>query len=81
MESEKDSLITKENYLDSFVDVEICNSNLQRKKKSLTDLLTINALVCGVEIVASCTFTFIPPLLLKSGFSEFLMTTILGFGK
>jgi len=41
-------------------------------------LLGVNALVCGVEIVSSAAFTYIPPLLLKAGYTETLMTIILG---
>ena len=48
---------------------------------ALLRILGINAMVCGVEIVSSAGFTFIPPLLLKAGFSETTMTIILGIGK
>ncbi|KAG0727469.1 Solute carrier family 45 member 3 [Chionoecetes opilio] len=48
--------------------------------RGLPGLLAVNALVCGVEIVSSAAFTFIPPLLLKAGYSETLMTIILGIG-
>ena len=48
---------------------------------SLYKLVGINALVCGVEIVSSAGFTYIPPLLLKAGFTETSMTIILGIGK
>ncbi|KAL7645108.1 UNVERIFIED_CONTAM: hypothetical protein RMT77_003486 [Armadillidium vulgare] len=47
-------------------------------RRGILNLLSLNSLVCGVEIVSSCAFTYIPPLLLKSGFSEFFMTVILG---
>lgn len=46
--------------------------------RGLPHLLAINALVCGVEIVSSAAFTYIPPLLLKAGYTETLMTIILG---
>ncbi|XP_071525491.1 solute carrier family 45 member 3-like [Panulirus ornatus] len=46
--------------------------------RGLPRLLAINALVCGVEIVSSAAFTYIPPLLLKAGYTETIMTVILG---
>ena len=49
--------------------------------RGLPSLLAVNALVCGVEIVSSAAFTFIPPLLLKAGYTETVMTIILGIGK
>lgn len=49
--------------------------------RGLPQLLAINALVCGVEIVSSAAFTYIPPLLLKAGYTETLMTIILGIGE
>uniref|UniRef100_A0A0P4VX71 Solute carrier family 45 member 3 n=1 Tax=Scylla olivacea TaxID=85551 RepID=A0A0P4VX71_SCYOL len=59
------------------------NSSPARKRgavrvRGLASLLAINALVCGVEIVSSAAFTFIPPLLLKAGYTETVMTIILG---
>lgn len=62
------------------------NSSPVRKRGSgrvrgLPSLLAINALVCGVEIVSSAAFTFIPPLLLKAGYTETVMTIILGIGE
>lgn len=57
------------------------NSSPVRKRgrvRGLPSLLAINALVCGVEIVSSAAFTFIPPLLLKAGYTETIMTIILG---
>lgn len=58
------------------------NSSPARKRgarvQGLASLLAINALVCGVEIVSSAAFTFIPPLLLKAGYTETVMTIILG---
>jgi len=41
-------------------------------------LLAINAVVAGLEIAACVAFTFIPPLLLKAGFTETNMSIILG---
>lgn len=49
--------------------------------RGLPKLMAINALVCGVEIVSSAAFTYIPPLLLKAGYTETVMTIILGIGK
>lgn len=48
------------------------------KVRGLPRLLAINSLVCGVEIVSSAAFTYIPPLLLKAGYTETVMTIILG---
>lgn len=53
----------------------------RRRVRGLPHLLAINALVCGVEIVSSAAFTYIPPLLLKAGYTETLMTIILGIGE
>ena len=52
------------------------------KKKSLTllQIFLLNAVVCGVEICACAGFTYIPPMLLKSGYTEENMSIILGLG-
>ena len=42
------------------------------------DLASINTVVVGLEIAACVAFSFAPPLLLKSGFSETQMSIILG---
>lgn len=47
---------------------------------SLMQMLLLNAVVCGVEICACAGFTYIPPMLLKAGYSEEEMSFILGFG-
>ncbi len=44
-------------------------------------LVLVNFVVAGLEIAASVAFTFIPPLLLKSGYSETQMTIIFGVGE
>ena len=44
-------------------------------------LVLVNFVVAGLEIAASVAFTFVPPLLLKSGYSETQMTIIFGVGK
>ena len=44
-------------------------------------LVGTNAVVAGLEVAASVAFTFIPPLLLKSGFGETQMSVIFGIGK
>ena len=36
------------------------------KYPSVSRLVAINAVVCGLEIAACVAFTFIPPLLLKA---------------
>ncbi|ESO91775.1 hypothetical protein LOTGIDRAFT_163134 [Lottia gigantea] len=43
-------------------------------------MLLLNSVVCGIEICACSGFTYIPPLLLKSGFSEENMSLVLGMG-
>ena len=44
-------------------------------------LILVNFVVAGLEIAASVAFTFIPPLLLKSGYTETQMTIIFGIGE
>ncbi len=44
-------------------------------------LICINAVVCGLELCANAGFAYIPPLLLKAGFSETVMSYIMGIGK
>lgn len=41
-------------------------------------LVLVNFVVAGLEIASSVAFTFIPPLLLKSGYSETQMSIIFG---
>jgi len=45
---------------------------------SISRLLAVNMVVAGLEIAACVAFTFIPPLLLKAGFTETWMSIILG---
>lgn len=52
----------------------------QLRHLSLLQLLLLNAVVCGLEFCASAAFTYIPPLLLKSGLEEAHMSIILGVG-
>lgn len=47
---------------------------------SLLQMILLNAVVGGVEICACAGFTYIPPMLLKAGYSEEEMSFILGFG-
>lgn len=47
---------------------------------SITQLFLLNAVVCGLEFCASAAFTYIPPLLLKSGLQERQMSIVLGIG-
>ena len=56
-------------------------SSLGNTKVSDLKLILVNAVVAGLEIASSVAFTFIPPLLLKSGYSETQMTIIFGVGK
>jgi solute carrier family 45 protein 3 len=43
-------------------------------------LLIITSLVCGLEFCIASAFTYIPPILLKSGISESSMTWLMGCG-
>lgn len=56
----------------------LVRSGLRRQPRGLPRIMAINALVCGVEIISSAAFTYIPPLLLKAGYTETVMTIILG---
>ena len=56
-------------------------SSLGNTKVSDLKLILVNAVVAGLEIASSVAFTFIPPLLLKSGYRETQMTIIFGVGK
>ncbi|CAD5121067.1 unnamed protein product [Dimorphilus gyrociliatus] len=47
---------------------------------SITQLFLLNSVVCGLEFCASAAFTYIPPLLLKSGLEERQMSIVLGIG-
>ncbi|KAK3612497.1 hypothetical protein CHS0354_024467 [Potamilus streckersoni] len=51
-----------------------------RKTLSVSNMLFLNAVVCGVEICACAGFTYIPPMLLKAGYLEENMSIILGVG-
>ncbi len=46
---------------------------------SLQQIFMLNMVVCGLEFCASAAFTYIPPMLLKSGIEEEHMTLILGW--
>ncbi|KAL4224971.1 hypothetical protein ACF0H5_015667 [Mactra antiquata] len=58
----------------------VIGSEPQPKKLSLIQILLLNAVVCGVEICACAGFTYIPPMLLKTGYTEENMSIILGLG-
>jgi Na+/melibiose symporter-like transporter len=47
---------------------------------SLSQLVMLNAIVCGLEFCASAAFCYIPPMLLKAGISEENMSMIIGVG-
>lgn len=47
---------------------------------SLLQMVLLNAVVCGVEIAACAGFVYIPPMLLKAGYSEEEMNILLGMG-
>ncbi|XP_005108292.1 solute carrier family 45 member 3 [Aplysia californica] len=55
-------------------------SSLSRGSLSLLQMLLLNAVVCGVEICACAGFTYVPPLLLKAGYTEENLGLILGLG-
>ncbi len=40
-----------------------------------------SAVVAGLEVAASVAFTFVPPMLLKTGFGEATMSFLFGIGK
>ena len=50
-------------------------------KFSYFDLISVNAVTTGLEVVSSVVFTIVPPLLLKLGFSETQMSMLFGVGK
>ncbi|XP_045175681.2 solute carrier family 45 member 3-like [Mercenaria mercenaria] len=58
----------------------VCSSEPKPAKLSLIKIFLLNAVVCGVEICACSGFTYIPPMLLKSGYTEENMSIILGLG-
>ncbi|KAK3101626.1 hypothetical protein FSP39_004984 [Pinctada imbricata] len=50
------------------------------KSLSLVQIVLLNAVVCGIEICACAGFTYVPPMLLKAGYTEENMSIILGLG-
>lgn len=58
----------------------VIGPNGNERKIGLTQIILLNAVVCGVEICACAGFTYIPPMLLKSGYTEENMSIILGLG-
>lgn len=61
-------------------DMVVPRSDVKPEKLSLVKIFLLNAVVCGVEICACAGFTYIPPMLLKSGYTEENMSIILGIG-
>ncbi|XP_070199581.1 solute carrier family 45 member 3-like [Littorina saxatilis] len=47
---------------------------------SFLQMILLNSVVCGVEIAACAGFVYIPPMLLKAGYSEEEMNVLLGLG-
>ena len=45
---------------------------------TLWELLRLNGIVCGMELVAGAALVYLPPMLLKAGFSEQYMSWVLG---
>ncbi|KAK0049309.1 solute carrier family 45 member 3 [Biomphalaria pfeifferi] len=56
------------------------HARLPTKTISMVQMLLLNAVVCGIEIVACAGFTYIPPMLLKAGYSEENVGFLLGMG-
>uniref|UniRef100_T1JEX0 Membrane-associated transporter protein n=1 Tax=Strigamia maritima TaxID=126957 RepID=T1JEX0_STRMM len=56
------------------------DNNCNSKTPSLIYLISLNALACGMEFCVSAGFAYVPPLLLKLGFSESAMTCLMGIG-
>ena len=46
----------------------------------LCHLFVITSLICGLEFCTASAFTYIPPILLKAGISESMMTWLMGCG-
>ncbi|XP_070556499.1 solute carrier family 45 member 3-like [Ptychodera flava] len=46
----------------------------------LSYLLSLNSIICGLELCTSAAFSYIPPMLLKAGFSEGSMSFVMGLG-
>ncbi|ESO02250.1 hypothetical protein HELRODRAFT_188635 [Helobdella robusta] len=68
---------TAASYSSSFIYMDL---PVIKSKLSLTKLLGLNAIVCGIEFCGSAAFCFIPPMLLKAGISEQYMSMVLGVG-
>ena len=47
---------------------------------SMMELICLNCIVCGVELVASAALVYLPPMLLEAGFEEKYMSWVLGLG-
>ncbi|XP_033115668.1 solute carrier family 45 member 3-like [Anneissia japonica] len=43
-------------------------------------LIFLNSLTCGLELCTSAAFSYLPPMLLESGFSESLMSLVMAIG-
>ena len=71
------------------------NGNIQEYKKKVVyktcctkirermcdwNLVFVNAITAGLEMVSSVVFTIIPPMLLKLGYSDTQMSMIFGVG-
>ncbi|CAG5118939.1 unnamed protein product [Candidula unifasciata] len=64
----------------SLLDDSSVSTKVPKVHLSMLQMLLLNAVVCGVEIVACAGFTYIPPMLLKAGYSEENMGFLLGMG-
>ena len=56
-----------------------CYSKI-RERMSDWNLVFVNAITAGLEMVSSVVFTIIPPMLLKLGYSDTQMSMIFGVG-
>ena len=66
--------------MEDSVDVSVAVVPTRLAHLSLLQLFLLNTVVCGLEFCASAAFTYIPPMLLKSGIEEEHMSLILGIG-
>lgn len=47
---------------------------------SVVELILLNCIVCGLELVASAALVYLPPMLLEAGVQEQYMSWVLGLG-
>lgn len=59
----------------------VCTMTVDVDDVSVWRLMGINGAAFGHEVSACVAYTYVPPLLLKAGFSETAMTVTMGIGK